>query len=293
MSLLWRDRLSVALYTDRVVLVRQQRGLQKRIVHKQQELVTPEKQAPAWTTALAELDAMLAPQNAPEGKSYAGCALNVVLSSQLVRYLALPPLALTMTTEEKTVYVQGGFQEIYGAAAETWQVQVSDAAPDEAMVAVAVDRALLQGLDAIATKYQLKLSAVQPHLMQAFNLLSQKLKQPHSYFAVVEPQRVLIAKLNAGKWQQLRMLPRETDWANQLGQLVERESWLVEQMETSIAVQAISQPTQQLFVYAPEMEAATFPNVAGWQMQTIADSRQTNMLAINERDYLMAVGALL
>lgn len=285
MSLLWRDRLSVALYSDRVVLVCQQRGLNKRIVHKQQELVTPEKQAPVWSTALAELDAMLAPSNAPEGKSYSGCELKVVLSSQLVRYLTLSPLAVAMSAEEKMVYVQGAFQEVYGAVAETWQVQVSDAAPDEAIVAVAVDRDLLQGLDDIATKYQLKLSAVQPHLMQAFNLLSHKLKQSHTYFAVVEPQRVLIAKLSTGKWQHLRMLPRETDWTNQLGQLVERESWLGEQVEASTA--------QQLLVYAPEMEAVTFPNVTGWQLQSIDYPRLTSMVALTERHYIMAMGGLL
>lgn len=293
MSLLWRDRLSIALYPDRVVLVRQQRGLNKRIVHKQQELVTPEKQAPAWTTALAELDAMLAPNNAPEGKSYAGCELRVVLASPLVRYLALAPLAISMSAEEQTAYVQGAFQEIYGAVAETWQVQVNDAAPDEAIVAVATDRALLQGLDAIATKYQLKLNAVQPHLMQAFNMLSHKLKQTHAYFAVVEPQRVLIAKLNAGKWQHLRMLPRETDWANQLGQLVERESWLGEPVEILPSAKSTSTPTQHLFVYAPEMETIAFPNMAGWQLQALDDPRQTGMVALNERNYLMAIGSLL
>lgn len=289
MSLLWRDRLSVALYSDRVVLVRQQRGLNKRIVHKQQELVAPEKQAPVWSTALAELDAMLAPSNAPDGNSYSGCELKVVLSSQLVRYLALMPLAVAMSTEEKMVYVQGAFQEVYGAVAETWQVQVSDAAPDEAIIAVAVDRTLLQGLDDIATKYQLKLNAVQPHLMQAFNMLSHKLKQPHTYFAVVEPQRVLIAKLAAGRWQHLRMLPREADWTHQLGQLIERESWLGEQVEVSSAATTV----QQLFVYAPEMEAVTFPNVAGWQLQSLDYPRLASMVALNERNYLMAIGGLL
>lgn len=292
MSLLWRDRLSIALYPDRVVLVRQQRGLNKRIVHKQQELVTPEKQAPVWTTALAELDAMLAPENAPEGKGYAGCELKVVLASPLVRYLALAPLAVSMSAEEKTAYVQGAFQEIYGAVADTWQVQVNDAVPDEAIIAVATDRALLQGLDDIAAKYQLKLTAVQPHLMQAFNMLSHKLKQAHTYFAVVEPQRVLIAKLNAGKWQHLRMLPRESDWANQLGQLVERESWLGEQGEILPNLKPTTTPTQQLFIYAPEMEIITFPIVAGWQLQALDDSRQTGMVALNERNYLMAIGSL-
>jgi hypothetical protein len=275
-----------------VVLVRQQRGLNKRIVHKQQELVTPEKQAPAWTTALAELDAMLAPENAPEGKGYSGCELKVVLASPLVRYLALAPLAVSMSAEEQTAYVQGAFQEIYGAVADTWQVQVNDAVPDEAIIAVATDRALLQGLDDIAAKYQLKLTAVQPHLMQAFNMLSHKLKQAHTYFAVVEPQRVLIAKLNAGKWQHLRMLPRETDWANQLGQLVERESWLGEQGEIVPNLKPTTTPTQQLFVYAPEMETITFPSVAGWQLQALDDSRQTGMVALNERNYLMAIGSL-
>ncbi len=290
MSLLWRDRLSVALYPDRVVLVRQQRGLNKRIVHKQQELVTPEKQAPVWETALAELDAMLDSHNAPDGKSYAGCELKVVLASQLVRYLALTPLALAMNTAEKAAYVQGAFQEIYGAVAETWQVQVNDAAPDESIVAAAVDKSLLQGLDNIAKKYQLKLSAVQPHLMQAFNLLSHQFKQPHTYFAVIEPQRIVIAKLNKGKWQHLRMLARATDWASQLGELVERESWFD---APEIALTDKMAVTQQLLVYAPEMEVTNLPAVAGWQMQAIAEPRLANMVALNERNYLMAAGALL
>jgi hypothetical protein len=292
-SLLWRDCLSVALYPDRVVLVRQQRGLNKRIVHKQQEQFAPEKQAPAWTVALAELDAMLSPANTPDEKGYTGCILKVVLSSQLVRYLALPALAISMKADEKLAYVLGGFHEVYGAAADEWQVQMSDAAPEEAMVAVAVDRVLLQGLQAIATKYQLKLRSVQPHLMQAFNLLSHKLKQPHTYFAVVEPQRVLMARLDKGRWQHLRMLPREADWAGQLGQLVEREAWLHQQSDAAVATIAPQQIVQQLMVYAPEMPDMSLPMVAGWHMQMLTDSRQTNMVALNERDYLMAAGALL
>ena len=277
MSRLWRDQLCVGLYPDQVVLARLARGITNPIADSKYQPASVQSGAPLWKAALEKLDGMLAETATKHA------VLRLVLSSKLVRYLALPAHGGSLSSEEQVAYVRGAYHEVYGEAAEHWNIQFHDAAPGEATIAAAIDAELLDRLEEIATQHRIRLASVKPQLMVVFNRLRRQLVRANGYLVLAEPGRLLLGSLHKGRWQNLRTLPVDHNWLSQLTYWLERESWL-DAEESGLA--------REVLICAPEYGDLSLPVVKGWGIRRIDDKLRTPRMAAGNHRYAMALGAM-
>jgi hypothetical protein len=123
-------RLSIGLDGDGIAIVIS-KGAKNNIVH--QQFIANTQQAD-WQTLVQQLDAALS-----QLKLASNTICTLVLSSDFVRYLVLPAQPFAMNEAEKNTYIQAAYRDIYGAVADGWHIKCDDAAPEQSMLAVAVD----------------------------------------------------------------------------------------------------------------------------------------------------------
>ncbi len=190
MSLSWSESVRIGLSPRRVELARLRPGLRRRaVVEERARDCALEDGQPAWSGALAALDALLAEQ------SLAGAAASVVLSNHFVRYAVLPWNPELVTAAEFAVAAAQRIQLTFGDAAHGWEVRASAGEWGEAGIVCAIDAALLAALGE-----RLRLVAVEPLLMNVFNALRRDI-EPDGALAVVEPGRVCVGVFSQGQWR--------------------------------------------------------------------------------------------
>lgn len=251
MSLLSRNQLAVWLHPKQVAIL-QLATLKKNIDNKQYASVEP-LAALHWQDAIEQLGRMLS------SDKFSGNHLNIMLSSDFVRYMILPPHESVQNLHEKSAFARAAFQENYGAVVNDWQVTVDDARPDLNAVAVGVDQALIAALNQIAQTNKVNLISVQPYLMTAYNRIITQHNQSSCYWAVIEKSRLLFAAVQDAAWVQIRNLPLEDNWSQQLEHLMARE-----------AIASSHQIPKRVNVYAPGQTNTALPTVAGWTINQIA-----------------------
>ena len=245
-------RLSIGLAGDGIAIV-MSKGAKNNIVH-QQFLVNT--QQADWQSNLQKLDAALS-----QLKLTSNTVCTIVLSSDFVRYLVLPAQPFAMNEAEKTAYIQAAYRDIYGAVADGWHIKCDDAAPEQSMLAVAVDAQLMAALSQLATQYSFKLKSVQPQLMAAFNGLMPQISRKSGYLVLLEQSKLLLMRLQNGHCQQLRTLAFNGDWQLDLQQSVLRESALNDDSITA---------DKPLFIYAPAHKKTAIKTIKGWNIQKLA-----------------------
>ena len=206
MSLLWRKRLELGVYPDRLVLVRA-KGTQTVAV------ASGEPQAVRWRSALDALAGL-------EGLS--GADVTVVLSSFFVRYTLVPLNQALTSAAERLAFARHCFARIHGAAVEGWAVRLSGE------VACGVDGALVEGLRAALAPRANRFRSLQPRLMASFNRCRQKLGERAAWFVDVEPGLASVSLLNNGTWRSLRSVKVGPGWEAELPALLAREACFVD-----------------------------------------------------------------
>lgn len=257
MSLLSVNQVFAVLGSDNVAVVNQSIGLQKKIIDQKQVTIPKhseeaKSEVPAWQPATHHLDALLTSMQLK-----AKATLNITLSSDFVRYLALPAQPIHMSTKEKLAYAAASYREIYGEVVERWDIKLNNAPVHQTTIAVAIDRDLLTALHQLAIKHDLKLIGVQPYLMNAFNCLSKQLGEISGYLIIVELKRLLLINLNQGLCVDLRTFPLSCDWQVALKSLMLRELML---RDTE---------NKEVLVYAPLHKSAVIHAIEGWAMKRI------------------------
>lgn len=217
MSLLSPKRLCIGLAPDRVELARVHSGLRGAVVGEAQARVcVPEAGAKPWTAALATLEQLLGEPTAKAGEA------RVTLSNHFVRYLVLPWDSALLGTDELHAAATQHFERVFGDTAVEWELRVSPGEFGEPVLACAIDRALLQALDACigrAPGGRLRLTAVEPLLMTAFNHLRARIGGD-AVLAVFETNCLALAVLREGRWQ--RVVSRHAGQAPR-ARLIEQE----------------------------------------------------------------------
>ncbi len=244
-------RLTISLGNNGIAIVLS-KGFKKTLVHQQ---FIPNNQSADWLSTVKLLDASL---NQLELISNTVCT--IVLSSDFVRYLILPPQQFSMNSAEKTAYIQATYHDIYGSITNGWQIKCHDAAPHENILAVAVDAQLMPTLNQLAMQHKLKLHNVQPYLMVAFNGLLPQVACKNGYLVLLEQSKLLLIRLQNGKCQHLRTLAFNDDWQLDLQQAIERESALNENIIAA---------DKQVFIYAPAEKNTIINDIQGWKCQKI------------------------
>ena len=231
-SHLFTKKLSVFISAESIAVISNAGIFNNNNTHKSSMIFTQQTNQSAWQHAINQLDSLLgdfltAQQMKPNVQQVKPkISLQIVLGSDLVRYVALPAQAIMMNLAEKNAYAKAAFKEIHGTNADDWQVVCNDAAPQQAIIAAAIDKKLLQHLSQLALTHQLKLKSVKPYLMVAMNGLAKQLAKTTGYLAIVEHSRLTLVMLQQGQCQQLHSHAIGGDWQAELKHILMRESVL-------------------------------------------------------------------
>lgn len=251
LSRLLQGRLTIGLSSDGIAIVIT-KGIKNNIEH--QQFIADTRHAD-WQSLVHQLDATLS-----QLKLVSNSVCTVVLSSDFVRYLVLPALPFAMSESEKIAYIQASYRDIYGAVTDEWHIKCDDAAPNQNMLAVAVDAQLMTALGQMATQHLFKLKSVQPQLMAAFNGVMPQISRKNGYLVLLEQTKLLLMRLQNGQCQHLRTLTFSSDWQLDLQQAIQRESVLNEE---------IAAADKQLYIYAPAQKNTLISDIKGWSVKKI------------------------
>lgn len=279
MSPLLRDELRVVLSPGQLVLVRMareftRRGLVRRVLSK--ELIPCDSavslEAP-WDGAVRALEAALAGQE--KRKAFA----TLILSNHFMRYALVPWSEALSNDAEQMSYAQHCFRQTYGSAAANWELRLSPAPAGMPQLASAVDERLLQALRQLFARAGVTLRSVQPHLMAAFNNCRSRLQDRSAWLLLFEPGCLCLALLQQGRWASVRSMRIGADWREQLPQLLERES----------CMGASDSVPEAVFVWAPSLEDAAFPDSGRWRINPLQPVVRSGLMPEYEGHFAMAL----
>lgn len=227
-----RHRIRVGLAPERIVLAAYARGWKSRLERAEATAVESRQGGARWQAAVDALPSVLAHPGA--GKFRA----TVILSNQFARYAVLPGNAALKSEDEWLAYARHRLQAVHGNPVEGWDVRACETAPGGPRVVAAVDRPLLDALDAAVVAAGGVLESVQPYLMSAFNRA--RLPAGDGWLAIEEPGRLTLALVQAGAWKSIRSHRVDADWRRGLPELLAREGAALglEQPCTDVYLQA-------------------------------------------------------
>jgi len=251
-SLLSVNQLLAVLGTDSVAVVSRLRGLRNRLIDQQHVTFIQESEDIAWNRAVIQLDGMLATMQVKPKTN-----LHITLASDFVRYLSLPPQQVSMNKAEKIAYATASYREIYGAVVDEWEIKLHDTPNHIGMIAVAIDKKLLNALKQVAQKYHTKLVSIQPYLMTVFNRLSSQIAKTNGYLVIVEFKRLLLINLLQGDCQNVRTYPLANGWQIEFKNMMMRELLLADTHH------------REILVYAPTQKNIAIHAIEGWQVKRI------------------------
>lgn len=205
MSLSWRKGLRIGLCPDRLM------------VGKTVLPVERSAEGEPWRAALEALSQVLQGRRRPQ--------LTLVLANAFVRYALLPDNVALKTEEQWLALARHRLASVYGAAAAAWDVRISHTGG--ARIVAAIERPLLEALEANVEAAGARLISVQPYLMAAFNALRGRAPQGAWWLVIEEPGRLTLALIVDGAWAALRSRRVDERWRLVLPEILGRESALV------------------------------------------------------------------
>lgn len=198
MSLRWSECICAALSPTRVNTAVWARGWSNEPAERATLRCEDAGGGPRWAPAIAALRGWLASRPARRA------GLRVVLSNRFLRYAVLPWHEGLVTREEREAQASHLLRSTYGEAASQWHLKVAEAGYGEPALACAVDRGLVEALHGAAAEARLRLDAVQPLLMTAFNRFRHDLGND-ACLLVLEPDVLCCAVLRDGRWHTVQV----------------------------------------------------------------------------------------
>lgn len=256
MSLWSRDEHRIALHQDQVVLVSirrefTRRGMKRHVLDKQVLPCNAEAGEMPWDDALRALEAAL--MNGNHRKSHA----TAVISNQFMRYALIPWNDALSDDKEEMLFARHSFKEIYGCAADSWELRINHDSAGMAQIVCAVDTRLLTALRGLFSRLGIGLRSIQPHLMTAYNSCRAILRDRSAWLVLAERGNLCFALLQEGQWSWVRTIRAEVNWCEDLPLILEREAFLA---NTGMA-------TADVFLWAPDHQGEALPSGSRWQFQ--------------------------
>ena len=275
MSLLWRDRIGIALGPERVALVRLARGLRPRVMAKRCEAVAPQTGGEPWRAALDKLVKIL---GEPEWQN---AGATVVLSNHFVRYACIPWNKNVSGEDEQLALARHRFTQIYGDAAQEWQLRLSHAQGDAPTLASAVDTGLLGAVRQSLAQNKLDLLSIQPYLMAGFNRYASRINKDNVWFAAVEAGKLCLALLKGGQWSHVQMY-RDDDRMETLKAWLDRENLASE----------LEKPCHEVLLFAPE-SAKEQDSISPYRVQRLDMPACHGFSPVTDTQYAMALSGVM
>lgn len=220
MSLLWRERLRLALCPDRIEWVRLAQGFSPKVLEKRVIPVGPDGGGIPWRAPLDGLKQEIEAYRGPK------LAVTVLLSSHFVRFAVTPASELVTEEAEEEALARAGLEDAFGEPAKPWAIRVSRVGYREPAVATALDAPLVEALYAMIRPPRFELVSVLPHCVAVYNAGRAKLPPARCGFWVAEPGRLVTATLGPESWEAVRAYPLKGDLAETLPLVVSREELL-------------------------------------------------------------------
>lgn len=262
--------MHIVLTPNRVILVRFARGLRPRVVDQAIVNCAPgaPPEAAAWAPALATLQQQLS------GRQWRDAEVHFILSNHFVRYLMVAWDEKLRAGDEQLAMARYAFSEVYGDAADDWELRWQEGLPPAPCLASGVDRGLLAGLRELFVDAgrRLRLGGVRPYLVTAFNRWRREIDGRGDWFLLAEPGRLCLAWFRHNEWLGLHSQQAGADWWRELPQTLERVRLQSGQGEGPA----------RLCIHAPGVEEAGLAPGPGWSARLLR-------LPAGEAGYAMAM----
>lgn len=217
MSPSFSSELRIVLCPDRVILLGLGKGLRRKVTHQAILPCAPMPGMPAWRPALAALEQWLGANKTGRAK------VTVILSNHFVRYALMPFSDEVASSAEEQMLAQILLEDTYGDLAKQWCLKISGGGYREPRLVAAVDAELPEAIAAAFASGPLRLNAISPYLMTAFNCFRKQLQGADGLFAVAEPGQVVMVTFRNGQWAGVRRMPLNGE-PEQLPDLLQREA---------------------------------------------------------------------
>jgi len=153
-----------------------------------------------------------------------GVRLEVVLSGHFVRYALIPWSEDLVGDDERMAFAKLAFRDIYGAAADGWDLCLDEQPSGQRSFACAVDRALMVGLRDAATSVGGRLISVAPALADCINRHRRIFSNKGFCLAHAEAGRVTLAFHSRNGWQAVRGRRLDDELADALPVFIKQEA---------------------------------------------------------------------
>ena len=227
MSRSLRSQVRIGLTPGQLIVARTRGGWRRAAAEKEIIAIEATHDTGSWHAAVEALPAQLA----------AGAAVTVVLSNHFVRYALLPWNAALKSADEWLALARHRLSGVHGHASEDWEIQVSETAPKGPRVACAIDRTLLDSVEATVAGSGAQLASVQPLLMAGFNRMRPRPGESR-WLVIAETGRLTLVLIELGIWRAIRSRQVAEGWRAELPHMIERKT----------AILGVEQPCEEVVV---------------------------------------------
>lgn len=157
--------------------------------------------------------------------------LRVTLSHHHIRLFLAPSPPAWLKHQEMRVWLDTKLAAALGDAGEketTWRLAWDLTPPGQPIVVAAAPESLLEGLHAVCRQRGIKLAGVRPWLADAWQRRRGQLARATGWYAVLEPGRQVLLRLQNGQPVALRQRQTSIEAALELDSLLARESLLAD-----------------------------------------------------------------
>ncbi len=149
-----------------------------------------------------------------EMQKLGGHKLRIILANYWVRYLVVPWQPHVYAHRDWLALAQNRLRERYGARAADWDVQISMQGYRQPILAVAIDKALAEGLDRLAELNRWQIEAIEPAFAALVNRYPRHWRGD-SWLMMADHNRVLLAESSGGIWQRFSLMLSTPDMLTQ------------------------------------------------------------------------------
>lgn len=156
--------------------------------------------------------------------------LRVTLSHHHVRLLLAPAPPAWLNHAEMRAWLGAALAPALGdlAGQSGWRLAWDLTPPGQPIVVAAMPEALLEGLRAVCQPRGIKLVGMRPWLAEAWQRRRSQLARATGWYAMLEPGRQVLLRLQGGQITALRQRQAAADTASELAGLLARESLLAD-----------------------------------------------------------------
>jgi hypothetical protein len=231
--------LDVLLRPSEIRLVRRSALLGRLGKKVTSRAVVPEAGAEPWRACVEALGGMLE-------TSGATTSMDVVVSDHFLRYALVPWSKDLVRDAERLALAKLTFSQIYGSMADDWVITIGEQKVGRASLACAIDRGLLQAVQAVARQRGVRMRSLRTALVERLNRHRRLLREDEFCFASIETQRLTLAFHGKAGWLAVRSRRVAAVIAEQLADVLKQEAAAAGTREGGTLYLVSESPTESL-----------------------------------------------